>query len=63
MSRRDAVTSFVCLAALTTRPGAFDSLARPETDQVHVAGMFGPGILKGIKIVFDYPHRRIAFVK
>ncbi len=28
----------------------------------HVAGTFGAGILKGMTIVFDYPHRRIAFV-
>jgi hypothetical protein len=32
-------------------------------DQAYVAGTFGSGILKGMKIVFDYPHRRIAFVK
>ena len=40
-------------------------LARHEgaLDQTYVAGTFGTGILKGMKIVFDYPHRRIAFVK
>jgi hypothetical protein len=40
-------------------------LARHEgaLDQTYVAGTFGSGILKGMKIVFDYPHRRIAFVK
>jgi hypothetical protein len=30
-------------------------------DDPYVAGTFGAGILKGMKIVFDYPHRRIAF--
>jgi hypothetical protein len=30
-------------------------------DDPYVAGTFGAGILKGAKIVFDYPHRRIAF--
>jgi hypothetical protein len=30
-------------------------------DDPYVAGTFGAGILKGLKIVFDYPHRRIAF--
>lgn len=40
-------------------------LARHEgaLDQTYVAGTFGSGILKGMKIVFDYPHRRIAFVQ
>jgi hypothetical protein len=32
-------------------------------DDPYVAGTFGAGILKGMKIVFDYPHRRIAFRK
>jgi hypothetical protein len=32
-------------------------------DDPYVAGTFGAGILKGMKIVFDYPHRRIAFGK
>jgi hypothetical protein len=30
-------------------------------DDPYVAGTFGAGILKDMKIVFDYPHRRIAF--
>jgi hypothetical protein len=32
-------------------------------DDPYVAGTFGAGILKGMKIVFDYPHQRIAFGK
>jgi len=32
-------------------------------DDPYVAGTFGAGILKDMKIVFDYPHRRIAFGK
>ncbi len=32
-------------------------------DDPYVAGTFGAGILKGMKIVFDYPQRRIAFAK
>ncbi|HEV8067363.1 MAG TPA: retropepsin-like aspartic protease [Planctomycetaceae bacterium] len=40
-------------------------LARHEgaLDDPYVAGTFGAGILKNMKIVFDYPHRRIAFGK
>lgn len=30
-------------------------------DDPYVAGTFGAGILKNAKVVFDYPHRRIAF--
>ena len=29
----------------------------------YVAGTFGAGLLKGSKIMFDYPHQRIAFLR
>jgi predicted aspartyl protease len=44
-------------------PAIFLTHHEGALDQAYVAGMFGPGILKGMTIVFDYPHRRIAFVR
>ena len=32
-------------------------------NEAHLDGTFGSGILKDMTIVFDYPHRRIAFGK
>ena len=44
-------------------PAIYLAAQEGALDQTYVAGTFGTGILKGMKIVFDYPHRRIAFVK
>jgi hypothetical protein len=28
----------------------------------YVTGTFGAGLLRGTKVIFDYPHQRIAFI-